>query len=75
MELTLNIPHQVDATEFDVKMSLASKLYEDGRASMGYAAQIAGLSKRAFIEMLGKYNVSVFQHEAGEILKGVHSAC
>ena len=39
---------------------VASKLYEDGKLSARQAASIAGLSKRAFIELLGRYNVSVF---------------
>ncbi len=35
-------------------MIIAAKLYEDGKLSTGQAAQIAGLSKRAFIELLGR---------------------
>jgi len=41
-------------------MYLASKLYEDGLLSSGQAAEMVGVSKRTFIEMMGKYGVSVF---------------
>jgi len=74
MKLTINVPHQIDASEFDVKMCLASKLYEDGRASLGHAAEVAGLSKRAFIELLGKYNVSLFQENEEEMQRDIENA-
>jgi predicted HTH domain antitoxin len=41
-------------------MIIASKLYEDGKLSSGQAAEVAGLSKKAFIEILGRYGVSPF---------------
>lgn len=40
---------------------VASKLYEDAKISTGQAVEIVGLSKRAFIKMIGKYGVAVFQ--------------
>ena len=57
VELTL--PKNVDLSDFEIKLIVASKLYELGRLSSGQAAEIAGLSKRAFLEIIGKYNVSV----------------
>jgi predicted HTH domain antitoxin len=56
----INIPDTVDLKDYDFSMIIAAKLYEDSKLSSGQAAQIVGLSKRAFIEMLGKYGVSVF---------------
>lgn len=58
--LTINIPTQINTKTFDVKIYLAAKLYEDAILSAGQAADIAGISKRAFIEILGHYGVSVF---------------
>lgn len=55
-------------------MVLAAKLYERGILTAGQAAEMVGLSKRAFIELLSKYGVSVFGYEtleemeAGEVL-------
>lgn len=41
-------------------MLIAAKLYEGGTLSSGQAAELAGLSKRTFLELLGKCGVSVF---------------
>lgn len=56
----LQIPDDVDLKDYDFSMIIAAKLYEEGKLSSGQAAQIAGLSKRAFIEILGRYGVSIF---------------
>jgi len=56
----LQIPDDVDLRDYDFSMIVAAKLYEEGKLSSGQAAQIAGLSKRAFIEILGRYGVSIF---------------
>lgn len=36
-------------------MTLAAKLYEMGTLSGGQAAELVGVSKRTFLELLGKY--------------------
>jgi predicted HTH domain antitoxin len=56
--LTLNIPDSVN--EIDVKMQLAAHLFENGTMSSGQAADLAGVSKREFLENVGKYGVSIF---------------
>lgn len=56
--LTLNIPDSVD--EMDVKMQLAAHLFEKGIMSSGQAALLVGISKREFLENVGKYGVSIF---------------
>jgi len=58
--IQLQIPDGIDLKDYDFSMIIASKLYEDGMLSSGQAAELAGLSKRAFIELLGRYGVSVF---------------
>jgi len=58
--IQLQIPDSIDLKEYDFLMIIASKLYEDGTLSSGQAAEIVGLSKRAFIELLGRYGVSLF---------------
>lgn len=65
--ITINIPDDVSINAFDVKMSLAARWYEDGRLSSGQAAEMVGLSKRSFIELLGKYGVSVFGYDFEEL--------
>ncbi len=68
--LTLKIPDSVN--EFDFKMHLAAQLYEKGIMSSGQAADLAGISKREFIESLGKYGVSVFGESVEDIDKVIN---
>jgi predicted HTH domain antitoxin len=65
--LEVKLPDSVELSDFDLKMRLAAKLYDDGILSSGQAADLAGISKRRFIELLGKYGVSVFGHSADEV--------
>ena len=57
--VTLNIPDSVEVDDRQLAMLVASKLYEEGKLSLGQAAEVAGLTKRAFAELLGSYNVSL----------------
>ncbi len=72
--LTIHIPDQVDLEEREAKMILASRLYEQGKFSLGQAAELAGLSKRAFMELLGDYGVSVFNYTASDLEQDVKNA-
>jgi predicted HTH domain antitoxin len=65
--IQINIPDSVDMQDYDFLMTLAAKLYEEEKLSVGQAAEMAGLSKRAFIEMLGKYNVSIFSKSVSDL--------
>lgn len=70
----LNIPDSVDLKDYDFSMIIATKLYEDTKLSAGQAAEIVGLSKRAFIEMLGKYDVSVFSASISDLHSDIENA-
>ncbi len=65
--IELTLPKTIDVSDFELKMIIAAKLYELGKLSSGQAAEVAGLSKRAFLELLGKYNVSIFGYDASEL--------
>jgi predicted HTH domain antitoxin len=73
-KLVLNIPDSVDLDERELVMTLASKLYEEGKLSLGQAADLVGLSKRTLAELLGKYNVSIFNHPASDLSRDVNNA-
>jgi len=45
------------------------ELLKQGRLSLGEAAELAGISKRTFIELLGSYGVSVFNYHPKEIAR------
>ncbi len=72
--IQLPIPDSLDLKDFDFSMILAAKLYEDAKLSSGQAAHIVGLSKRAFIEMLGKYDVSVFSSSISDLHSDIANA-
>ncbi|HTI58161.1 UPF0175 family protein [Mucilaginibacter sp.] len=56
--LTVNIPEE--ANESEVKMTMATILFDKGLLSAGQAADFAGVSKKDFLLNAGKYGVSVF---------------
>ena len=70
--LTLQIPDNLD--EREAKMLLAAKLYEKGSLSLGQAADLVGYSKRTFMELLGNYEVSVFDYSEAELEKDIQNA-
>lgn len=56
--LKLDLPPNLSKDE--VQTFLAVELYETERLSLGQAAKLAGYSKRAFIEILGRHRVLIF---------------
>jgi predicted HTH domain antitoxin len=72
--LTLYLPDSLDMTPKEVTMLLATRLYEQGKLSLGQAAEMAGYSKRTFMELLGDYGVSVFNYPPEELEKDVQNA-
>ena len=72
--VTINIPDTVDVDNIDIAMLVSTKLYEQGKLSLGQAAEIAGLTKRTFAELLGSYNVSIFNYPASDLSNDVSNA-
>jgi predicted HTH domain antitoxin len=72
--IQLHIPDSVDKNDHELIMTIAAKLYEDGTLSSGQAAELAGLSKRSFIEMLGRYGVSVFSTSVDDLESDIANA-
>ena len=63
--LTLELPPQLEAEE--ARLMLAIKLWETERLSLGHAAELAGFSKAAFMEILGKNGLPVFRQSPEEL--------
>lgn len=72
--LTLNIPDTVEVDNKDLAMLVSSQLYEQGKLSLGQAAEVAGLTKKTFAEILGSYNVSIFNFPATDLSSDVANA-
>jgi predicted HTH domain antitoxin len=58
-----------DPHEFtqELRLVAAIKWYELGQITQGQAAQIAGLNRAEFINILSRYQVSTFQYTPEEI--------
>ena len=65
VQITVDLP--AGLSEDEARLLLAAKLYETGKATLGQAAKLAGLSKRSFMEMLGHYKIPIFNYPADEL--------
>jgi predicted HTH domain antitoxin len=74
LQLNINLPDMVNASEPFLKSFLAAKLYERQELSLGQAADVAGMPKRAFAEMLGLYGVSLFSQNIEELKEDIANA-
>jgi len=72
--LTVQIPDNVDISDADILVMLAAQLYEQGKLSLGQAAEMALLTKRNFAEMLGQYGVSLFNYPASDLTRDIQNA-
>ncbi len=72
--LTINLPDSLEMDDRELVMIVAARLYEQGELSLGQAAEVAGLSKRTFAELLGSYNVSIFNFPASDLSKDIANA-
>ncbi len=59
------LPPFVDAAEGRLMMAL--KFFELGRWSLGQSAEVAGYTKRAFIDVLGHHGIPVAAYPAAEL--------
>ncbi len=69
MKLTLELPDSIEVDETEMKRMLAAKLYEAGKLSLGQAAEVAGMNKVAFAEILHYYDLSFINYPVAEMIK------
>jgi predicted HTH domain antitoxin len=72
--LQIQLPDSINIETQEIQLLLASRLYEKGLLSVGQAAQMTGLSKRTFMELLGRYQVSVLNYPAEDIMQDFDNA-
>ncbi|RYE18983.1 MAG: UPF0175 family protein [Sphingobacteriaceae bacterium] len=72
--ITLDIPDSFELNEKETKTFLAAKLYEKGTLSLGQAADLAGYTKRTFMELLANYDVSLFNYSEEDLEKDILNA-
>ncbi|GAB3426591.1 UPF0175 family protein [Niabella aquatica] len=66
--ITLHIPDSFELDEKTTLRFLAAKLYESGKLSLGQAAEMAGLSKSTFAELLADFNVPFINYQFEDVL-------
>jgi hypothetical protein len=64
-KLTLTLPEEVN--EKDFKMAVAAILFDKAIFSSGQAADFVGVSKKEFIENVGKFGVSIFGETSDDL--------
>jgi len=73
MRIIINVDlpddHDCGLTEYDLKMHLGVKLYEDGLVSSGFAARMLGMERRDFLENMGSYGGEIFKMGDEEEIK------
>ncbi len=72
--LILQVPDSLVLSPKEAAMLLATRLYEQGKLSVGQAAELAGYSKRTFMELLGDYGVPIFTLTEEELVNDVQNA-
>jgi predicted HTH domain antitoxin len=72
--LTINLPDSVEVEKSDVLRMLAARLYERGTLSLGQAADLAGMAKWEFAEILLDYGVFVFNYPASDLAEDLNNA-
>ncbi|QTA81618.1 UPF0175 [Desulfonema limicola] len=65
--IQITLPDFIVTERAEISFIIASRLYEKGKLSLGQAAETAGVSKRTFMELLGNYNISVFNYSSEDI--------
>lgn len=66
-DLALAVQTTPEEFEAQVRLMAALKMFELGKLSSGKAAKLAGLSRVEFLEMCGRYRVSVFNYPPEEL--------
>ena len=68
------LPDDFELDNQEVALLVATRLYEKGRLSLGQAADLVGLTKTRFAEILGNYDVSLFNYPASDLSRDIANA-
>jgi predicted HTH domain antitoxin len=62
--MTLQVPDSLEENHNDTVRFIAAKLYESGKLTLGQAAEMAGMKKWDFAEILINYGVNYLDPSA-----------
>ena len=72
--ITLKVPDDIRRKDWEISMMLAARLYADGDVSAAQGAEMVGVSRQTFVELLGKYGVSYFSESTEDLESDVRNA-
>jgi predicted HTH domain antitoxin len=72
--LTIKIPETINITSKEAATALAARFYQTGKLSLGQAAELAGYTKKDFMQILANYGVSVFNYPASDLSRDIRNA-
>jgi len=72
--ISLNIPDSLDMDDREAKMLFASQLYGKGKLTLGQGAEMVGLSKSTFMELLAHYDVPLINHPVTDLDTDIENA-
>ena len=75
MKIEVNLPDCCinKCNEHDIRIIIASALYDKGNIALGYAAESVGFDKRTLIENMGKYEVPVLKLNDEDIKRAIEN--
>jgi len=72
--MTLQVPDKLEKEHDETVRFLAAKLYESGKLSLGQAAEMCGMKKWDFAEILINYGIHFLDQSAAEDLGAFRQA-
>lgn len=72
--VSFELPEGIDLSEVEARFLFAGELHRKGKISLGQAAEMVGVTKFTFIEMMGKYGFSIFSESVEDLLHDIEHA-
>lgn len=66
--MTIQVPEALEKEHEETTRFIAAKLYEAGKLTLGQAAEMCGMRKWDFPEILAKFNVDYFQYSSKDLI-------
>ncbi len=75
MEIRIDVPDELAATlrrtpeelEYDLRLRAMAGLVERGLLSTGRAAELAGISRREFLDWCGRWHIRIHRWNEGDV--------
>jgi predicted HTH domain antitoxin len=66
--MTIQVPDALEKEHDETVRLIAAKVYEAGKLSLGQAAEMCGMKKWDFPEVLAKFDIAYFQYTGDDLL-------